>query len=237
MSGSLQNNTHKITKKQVSNGHTDGKWESTISLPLTNGGNLQTGPALKGEYTQCCPSCQGKSPNGVERIPSPCKFQQLILKWHQMWTEALDVSWLQRASHCGWPEPGGTFPPRWPEKNGLCWLLRGAGKSLTQTGPTHHRHRLLGGLPKLLVLVHVPKPQWGQTTWNTRVWSREILIAEPCNKMGGSCPPNIPNPLNQNCKAFWKAKWGRAVAVSEIYLVQISFVPTAVHRGQVLRFL
>lgn len=137
--------------------------------------------------------------------------------------------WMARA----W----GDISPKVTREKWALLAAEGAGKSLTQTGPTHHRHRLLGGLPKLLVLVHVPKPQWGQTTWNTRVWSREILIAEPCNKMGGSCPPNIPNPLNQNCKAFWKAKWGRAVAVSEIYLVQISFVPTAVHRGQVLRFL
>lgn len=46
-----------------------------------------------------------------------------------------------------------------------------------------------------------------------RVWIRERFIGGPCMETGGSCPQNIPNSPNQNCKAFLKARWRRSIVV------------------------
>ena len=40
---------------------------------------------------------------------------------------------------------------------------------------------------KVLMQVPVSNAQWGQTNWNTGIWSRERFIAGPCKERGGSC--------------------------------------------------
>ena len=53
---------------------------------------------------------------------------------------------------------------------------------------------------RLLMEVCGYNAQWGQTSWNVRVWSRERLIARPGKETGGSCPKTarLPNGFPQN---------------------------------------
>ena len=60
----------------------------------------------------------------------------------------------------------------------------------------------------LLVQVHVPKAQWGQTNRKGGVWSRERFIEGPWKELGDSWSKKTLSSPEGFGKAFSKARWG-----------------------------
>ena len=63
----------------------------------------------------------------------------------------------------------------------------------------------------VLAQVTVPDTQWGQQTETSEFGAEKGLLQGHPSRQVAHAPQNIPNSLNQNCKAFVKAKWGRGV--------------------------